>query len=177
MALDQARRQIVARIAFILLIVASVAPLVIQSVFSEAGPSIEIIDVHGDVRTISLLAMTESDPMTRDGSYQNQYGNWRDQGTYTGVLLSDLIPEDDYASIEVVASDGYRMTIDRRRVDDGDYPMALAFRMDGVDVPDWEDGFRIVVLPEDGGVSNADYGVESAGSYWVTRVSQLILRR
>ena len=54
--------------------------------------------------------------------------------------------------------------------------MILAFQMDGIEIPDWEDGFRIAVLPTDGGVSNAEYGVESAGSYWVMRVSRLILQ-
>ena len=56
-----------------------------------------------------------------------------------------------------------------------DFRVAMAFRMDEVDVPEWEDGFRIAILPEDGRVSNDEYGVESAGSYWVMRVSRLIL--
>ena len=81
-----------------------------------------------------------------------------------------------YTSLDVVAEDGYRMTIERWRVEDSEYPMILASRMDGVEVPEWEDGFRIAILPEDGGVSNDGYSVESAGSYWVMRVSRLILR-
>jgi hypothetical protein len=113
--------------------------------------------------------------LTRDGVYQNQYGNWRDQGTYTGVLLTDLIGTEGYSAVEIVAEDGYRVTIDRVRVEDPDYPMVLAYRMDGIDVPNWEDGFRIAVLPEDGNVSNEDYDAQSAGSFWVKRVSQLIL--
>jgi len=169
-------RQWVSRFAFVLLISACVAPLVVRSLLPKAGPFIEIVNPDGGVRAISLAEMKTMSILTRGGSYQNQYGNWRDQGTYSGVLLSDLIEDYDYASLEIVAEDGYRVTIDRWRIEDSDYPMVLAFRMDGVDVPDWEDGFRIAVLPEDGSVSNADYDVESAGSHWVTRVNWLILQ-
>ena len=167
-------RQWVSRFAFVLLVAACVAPLVVRSLLPEAGPSIEIVETGDVVRTITLSEMKKMPLLTRAGSYQNQYGNWRDQGTYSGVLLSALIEDYDYVSLEVVAEDGYRVTIDRALIEDSDYPMVLAFRMDGVDVPDWEDGFRIAVLPEDGSVSNADYDVESAGSYWVTRVNRLI---
>ena len=164
-----------ARLAFVLLIVASITPLVVRSLRSEAWPSIEIVDVAGGVRTVSLSEMYSMFVLTREGSYQNQYGNWRDAGVYSGVLLIDLIGEAAYTTIDVVADDGYRVTIERDRVEDPDFPMVLAFRMDDAAVPDWEDGFRIAVLPESGSVSNADYGVESAGGYWVKRVVQLVL--
>ena len=169
-------RQWGARLAFGVLIAACIAPLVVRSLLPADEPSIQIVATSGVVRTIKLSEMKKMPVRTREGGYQNQYGNWRDQGTYSGVLLTDLIEDHDYASLEVMAEDGYRMSIDKGRVEDADYPMVLAFRMDGVDVPDWEDGFRIAVLPEDGGVSNAEYGVESAGSYWVKRVSRLILQ-
>jgi len=172
----QWNRQGVARLVFVLLIAACVAPLVVRSLIPEDGPSIQILEPSCDVRRITLSEMKKLPLLTREGRYQNQYGNWQDQGAYAGVLLADLLEGYDYASLEVVAEDGYRMSIDRWRVEDADYPMVLTFRMDGVDVPDWEDGFRIAVLPESGDVSNADYGVESAGSYWVKRVSRLILQ-
>ena len=138
--------------------------------------TIEIVKTSGGVRTIFLSEMKKMSVVTREGRYQNQYGNWQDQGDYSGVLLTDLIENHSYATLDVVAEDGYRVAMDRGRVEDFEYPMVLAFRMDEVEVPDWEDGFRIAILPEDGGVSNADYGVESAGSYWVKRVSRLILK-
>jgi hypothetical protein len=163
------------RVAFVLLIAAAVAPLVLQSFRSETGPSIEIVDAGGGVRSISLSEMKTMTVLTRAGSYQNQYGNWRDAGIYSGVLLMDLIGEASYAAIEIVADDGYRVTVERRRVKDADYPMVLAFGKDGIEVPAWEDGFRIAVLPEDGSVSNVDYGVESAGGYWVMRIVRLLL--
>lgn len=167
--------QRLARLVFVLLILACVAPLVVRSLRSDPGPIIEIVDVSGSVREISLFEMKTMSVLTRDGSYQNQYGNWRDDGIYSGVLLTDLIGEVAYSSIDVVADDGYRVTVERSRLQDLSYPMILAFRLDGVEVPAWEDGFRIAVLPEDGSVSNEDYGVESAGGYWVMRVSRLIL--
>ena len=169
-------RQWVSRFAFVLLVAACVAPLVVRSLLPETGPFIEIVETGDVVRTITLSEMKNMPVLTRVGSYQNQYGNWRDQGTYSGVLLTDLIEDHSYVSLEVVAEDGYRLTIERGRMEDSNYPIVLAFRMDGVDVPDWEDGFRIAVLPADGGVSNADYDVESAGSYWVKRISRLVLQ-
>lgn len=169
-------RQWAARLVFAVLIAACIVPLVVRSLRPEGGPFIQIVTNSGVVRTVTLSEMKKMPVRTGEGSYQNQYGNWHDQGIYSGVLLTDLIEDHDYAALEVVAEDGYRMTVERRRVEDSEYLMVLAFRMDEIEVPDWEDGFRIAVLSEDGGVSNVDYGVESAGSYWVKRVSRMILQ-
>jgi len=168
--------QVVARIAFILLIVACVVPLSIRSFISQEGPSIEIVHASGDRQTISLVQIKAKPSLEREGSYQNQYGNWSASATYRGILLTDLLSDSgDYASVEVVAGDGYRMTVERWRVVDVDYPMVLAYQKDGNEVPNWEDGFSIAVLPDGGSISNVEYGVESAGSYWVKQVTQLIL--
>lgn len=169
-------RQGVARLVFVLLIAACVAPFVVRNLIPEAGPSIQIVEPSSAVRTIALSEMKKMPLLTREGKYQNQYGNWSNQGTYSGVLLTDLIGDHVYTSLDVVAEDGYRMTIERWRVENSEYPMILALRMDGIEVPDWEDGFLIAVLPEDGGVSNDDYDVESAGSYWVKQVSRLVFQ-
>jgi hypothetical protein len=169
-------RQRIARIGFALLIVACIAPLVVRSLLPETGPSVQVLGPDGSVRTITLSEMKEMPALTREGVYQNQYGNWRDQGIYSGVRLADLVGTRDYSSVEVIADDGYRVTIDRARVEDPEYPMILAYRMDSRDVPEWKDGFRIAVLPEDGNVGNEEYGVESAGSFWVKRVVQLDVR-
>ncbi len=169
-------RQWIARIGFMLLIVACVTPLVVRSLLPEAGPVVRILGPDGSVRTVTLSEMKKMPTLTREGVYQNQYGNWRDQGIYSGVLLTNLIGTTNYGSVEVIADDGYAVTIDRARVEDPQYPMILAYRMDGRDVPTWEDGFRIAVLPEDGNVGNEEYGVESAGSFWVKRVVQLVVQ-
>jgi hypothetical protein len=68
------------------------------------------------------------------------------------------------------------VTIERARVEDEEYPMVLAYAFNGVEVPAWTDGFRIVVLPEDGRISNEEYAATSAGSYWVKNVVRLTLQ-
>jgi hypothetical protein len=148
---------------------------VIRGLVRDDGPAVSIESTDGETRSVTLSSMKTMAVLMREGVYQNQYGNWRDQGAYSGVLLTDLLGDEDYEIVEAVAKDGYRVTIERWRVEDSQFPMILAFSLDGVEVPDWEDGFRIAVLPEEGDVSNEEYGVESAGSYWVKQVVRLVL--
>jgi len=137
---------------------------------------LEIEDPSGRTRVLSLEDFKRLPALERPGTYQNQFGNWRDGGVYTGVLLSDLLGVDtSYETLIVVASDGYRLEMARDRIDDPDYPMILAYAFDGVEVPAWAQGPRIAVLPESGAVSNEDYGVVSAGSFWIRNVVRLIL--
>ena len=164
-------------LVFLALILAIVSPIVIRWASAPDGPAIVIADPAGDERTIDLEEIERLPRLCRRGSYENQFGNWRDEGEYCGALLVDLLGVDvDYTSIVVVAEDGYRVEIERWRIEDSEQPIVLAFSFDGRTVPDWSDGYRIAVLPTDGGVSNADYGAESAGSYWVKNVSRIILR-
>jgi len=165
-------------IGFVALIVAVFVPIVVRWAVPPTELSIEIVEGSGVVRSISLGEIQDLPRLCRRGSYENQFGNWRDEGTYCGVLVSELIgAEADYISILVAAEDGYQVEIERGRIDDPNYPVVLAFSFDGRTVPDWTDGYRIAVLPEDGGVSNAEYGVDSAGSYWVKDVVRLVLQR
>jgi len=163
--------------AWLLAIVAVVLVAVVRIASNPSGPFVTIVDVEGQARSVSLDAIERLPSLTRHGVYQNQYGNWRDEGTYAGVLLADLLePEMDYASVRVVAEDGYEVTIERSRVEDPDFPVVLAYALDGVSVPAWSDGYRIAILPEDGDIGNEEYGVESAGSYWVKHVERIILQ-
>ncbi len=165
-------------VGFLALVVAVASPFVVRWAIAPSGPSIEIVDLDGRVRTVTEKEIERLPRLCRRGSYENQFGNWRDEGDYCGILLPELIGDDaPYESVTVVAEDGYRVEFERWRIDDPAYPVVLAFSFDGLEVPDWPDGYRIAVLPEDGGVSNADYGVESAGSYWVKNVARLVLRR
>jgi len=159
---------------FLLVAIGMVALLVVRWALDPADPSIEIADASEALRTVTLHEIRSYPSVERRGSYQNQFGNWSDDALYVGALLGDLLRE-PYDRIEVVASDGYRVSIDRTRIEDLDYPMVLAYCVDGRCVPDLEEGFRIAVLPEDGAVSNEEYGVESAGSYWVRDVVRLEL--
>jgi hypothetical protein len=164
-------------VAFIALIVAVVAPFIVRHATHADEPAVEIVSLDGTSRNVSLSMMKQMPILTREGVYQNQFNNWRDQGMYTGVRLIDLIGSAvDYRSIRVIASDGYELSIERERVEDSDYPMILAYAFDGLEIPSWEMGFRIAVLPEDGAVSNAEYNAVSAGSFWVKNVVRIILQ-
>ncbi len=163
-------------IAWLLLIVAIVVPTIVRINSSAPGPAIVVVTAQGKERTVSLARMKEMPTLARKGTYQNQFGNWRDEGVYTGVLISDLVGKDaDFDTIRVVATDGYEVTLDRARVLDPAYPVVIAYAFDGKEVPAWSDGFRIAVLPEDGAVSNEEYNAVSAGSFWVKNVARLIL--
>ncbi len=163
-------------VAFLTLAVAVVIPVIVRVATQSEGPEIQIILADGQQRTIILSQMKRLPTLTRKGTYQNQFGNWRDEGVYTGVRLTDIIGTDvDYEAIRVTASDGYEIEVERARVESPDYPMVLSYAFDGVEVPAWEIGFRIVVLPEDGDVSNEEYGVDSAGSFWVQNVTKISL--
>ena len=164
-------------IGFLALIIAVVIPNVVRWSVAPSGPAIEIVDVIGRQRVITLREIEQLPRLCRRGSYENQFGSWRDEGEYCGALLTEVLGADaEYASITVVGEDGYRVEIEREWIEDSDYPVVLAFSLDGCVVPDWSDGYRIAVLPADGGVSNAEYGVESAGSFWVKNVVRLTLQ-
>ena len=164
-------------IGFLALVVAVASPIVVRWAIAPSGPSIEIVEADGRSRTVTRREIERLPRLCRRGSYENQFGNWRDEGDYCGVLLAELIGEEaEYDALVVIAADGYRVEIERWRVDDPAYPVVLAYSLDGLEVPDWPDGYRIAVLPADGGVSNADYGVESAGSYWVKNVARIVLQ-
>jgi hypothetical protein len=159
---------------FLLLAIAVTAGLVVRWALAPPEPGIEIVDATGAARIASLSEMRHYTAIERRGSYQNQFGNWGGEGIYRGPLLRDLL-DSEYSAVEVIAADGYRVIIERHRVEDLAYPIVLAYCVDGACVPDGADGFRIAVLPEDGGVSNAEYGADSAGSFWVRDVVRLVL--
>ncbi|MEN6369156.1 MAG: hypothetical protein ABFD77_05600 [Thermotogota bacterium] len=161
-------------VGLVILTVAVATPLAVRWALSPRGPAVEVSFPSGATRTLTLAALRRLPTLTRQGEYQNQFGNWRDAGAYSGVRLTDILQGVDYATVDVVAADGYRVSIERKRVEDAGYPVVIAYAKDGVSVPTWEDGFRIAVLPEDGRVSNEEYDAVSAGSYWVKNVVRLI---
>jgi len=163
--------------AWLLLVAAVVVPLVVRTLTDATGPAVAVVGIDGRTETITLQEMKSLSTLVRGGVYQNQYGNWRDEGVYAGVRLVDLLGADArYETIRVVAEDGYAVTVERARVEDQEFPMVLAYALDGIEVPGWADGFRIAVLPTSGRVGNEAYGVESAGSYWVKNVERIVLQ-
>jgi predicted phosphodiesterase len=138
-----------------------------------------------------LLAM----PITEGiSSFQNQYDNWRGQGTYRGVQLSDLLNLVGGMTVSdrlrVTSNDGYEQYFSYWNV----YPnaswqsiqgdMILAFAFNGSLVPEWSDGMRLAMMPSDEGYSNDDcqatsapgmgwHVYPSAGSRWVRYVETI----
>jgi len=157
------------------LVVALVLAALLRGGRGPETPLVQVLTDDGEARAVTLGALRAMPAVERRGTYQNQFGNWRDEGVYRGVLLTALLGDEPYGAVLVVAADGYRLTIERRRIVDPDYPMVLAYALDGVELPAWEDGPRIAVLPEDGAVGNEEYEAVSAGSFWVKRVATLEL--
>ena len=135
-------------LGLVLLTLAVVTPLAVRWATAPTGPSLWIELPNGVEKRVGLADLRRLAQISRRGEVQNQFGNWRDGGTYTGALLADVLRGIPYASIDVVAADGYRMAVDRARVENEEYPMVLAYALDGLLVPTWVDGFRIVVLPD-----------------------------
>lgn len=131
----------------------------------------------------------------REGEFQNVHGNFRSQGMYQGVLLSQLVeltgemePGDQ---LRVHSWDGYQQMFAYENVYPkaaGWYPyqgdMVLALTYNGKGIPDWEEGYRIAFLPEDGVYDNNDlmktslpgmggHVYPSAGSLWVRMVNRV----
>lgn len=131
----------------------------------------------------------------RQGKFQNVHGNFRSQGVYQGVLLSQLVelvggmvPGDQ---LRVHSWDGYQQVFAYENVYPeaaGWYPyqgdMVLALTYNGKGVPDWDEGYRIAFLPEDGVYDNHDlmktslpgmggHVYPSAGSQWVRMVNRV----
>ena len=141
-----------------------------------AGPSIDVIRKDGTQQTIALSQMLSMESVEAYGAYENSYGNPRGNGTYKGVNVSDLI---DLAGgmestdlIVVNASDGYSITFPYEKV----YPspsihdlqgdMILAYSYNGTTAPGWEQGLRIIFLPEDEYYSNADANATTPSEYF-----------
>ncbi len=149
-------------------------------------PAVIIVGRDATSVNVSLTDMLAMTTITRNGSYQNSYGNIRGFGLYTGVRISDLLDlvggTEENDTVIVIAADSYNMTFDRSKV----YPnatfleiqgdMVLALKFNGTRVPDYEEGFRIAFLPDDEYYSNADANdttdpdPSAAGPQWVSNV-------
>lgn len=158
-----------------------VGPLVGLALFAflRSGPgAIPVVHLTGPEEAALSLADLRTMPyVEREGSFQNQYGNWSAPARYRGVPVLALADElrSGFRPMEVVvvAEDGYRVVFPLHRLTDSDYPVVLAYAKDGLMPPQWEQGLQIAVLPDGGRVSNEAYGVASAGAYWVQNVTRM----
>jgi len=151
-----------------------------------------LISVNGEDMTLSDLE--SMDTISGTVKYQNRFQNWNDKSEYTGVALNELITEMDRNDlVQVTASDDYSMKYSYDQINptgeksDIQGEIILAYQKDDTKVPDWEDGPRIAVLPEDEEFSNADHNLtkslasefrrqRSASSLWVKMVEKIELK-
>ena len=129
------------------------------------------------------------------GSFQNQYGNIKGQGTYSGIPIRKLLEQvggmTEKDKLVVHCVDGYQQEFAYANV----YPeqagwqehqgeMILAVRFNGQGLPEWEDGYRVAFLTADGLYDNKDCEktsvpgegwnqYKSAGARWVRFVVKL----
>ncbi len=150
-----------------------------------------VIRGFGEAVVLSVEDLAQMQGITGLSSFQNQYGNWRGQGVYSGVRVSDLLElvggmtTNDL--LRVSAFDGFEQRFSFWNV----YPneswhmlqgdMILAFEFNVTIVPAWSEGPRLVMLAPDGGYSNDDcmatsapglgyHAYPSAGAQWVRNV-------
>ncbi len=154
----------------------------------RTGGAVELRGASGNV-TLSLEDLEALPLVTGSSSFENQYGNWGGHGKYTGVPLSTLLELvgglAEGGSVMVEAGDGYQVFLGYRNVHpdvawrEVQGTFILAIEHDGVGVPDWEDGPRLVCLPPDGAYNNQDANATteqgmpapcSAGSRWTRDV-------
>jgi hypothetical protein len=152
-------------------------------------PFVTVVGGEGTTINVTLTEMLAMTSITRNGSYQNSYGNIRGTGVYTGINVSSLVnlvggmSEND--TLKITASDEYSMTFEYGKVYPNasilalQGPMVLAYEYNGTRVPDYADGFRIAFLPEDGYYSNADANATTdpnptaASPQWVSNVAKI----
>lgn len=157
----------------------------VYEIFVEKGEKNETFTYQG------LLYSTNSQGYS---SFQNQFGNKRGQGYYEGVKISTLLEsvggmeENDTLVVESV--DGYQQKFGYLNVypdedfmeDQGELMIATEYENQTID--EWEDGPRLVTIPEDGFYSNQDclntsyegqgcHVYESAGARWIKYVKNI----
>lgn len=149
---------------------------------------------HGDME-FSPEELLEIAVVEKEAAAQNIHGNYRNKGMYKGVPVRDLLRDVggmEQGDLLVVHSwDGYSHKFSYENV----FPeevgweqiqgeMVLAIEYNGEPVPNWDEGYRIVFLPEDGVFDNEDYRkismpglgwhlYPSAGSSWVKNINRL----
>ncbi|TFH00726.1 MAG: hypothetical protein E4H14_19330 [Candidatus Thorarchaeota archaeon] len=152
-------------------------------------PFVTIFGTGGTSQNVTFTEMLSMTAVTGNSSYQNSYGNVGGTGIYTGVKVSDLVDlvggmSESYL-LRVVASDDYSQTFEYAKV----YPnatylaiqgdMILAYEYNGSTVPNYESGFRLAFIPDDGYYSSADANATTdpnpvaAGPQWVANVAKL----
>lgn len=153
-----------------------------------ASSCVQVVGRDGASVNLTFEELMLMDLLEGDSSYENLYGSITGQGHYRGVLVRGLIDlvggmsEGDL--LTVTSSDGYFQEFGYLNAcPDAAWlglqgEMVVALEMDGVLAPEWTEGPRLAMLPDDGVYSNSDceltsyegqgfYVYESAGARWV----------
>jgi DMSO/TMAO reductase YedYZ molybdopterin-dependent catalytic subunit len=173
----------------------SIAAIVLLQT-TPSGDDVDLVTLTGSDATTHVLTMNEllaMTPVNRSGGYENSYENIRGVGVYVGAKMSDILAlvggmtEDNILIVN--ASDGYEQTFAYDNV----YPnadeyaiqgdMVLAYSYNGTVIPEYEDGPRLMFLPEDGLYTNSDanltidaaYSAGAAGPKLVSNVAEIII--
>jgi DMSO/TMAO reductase YedYZ molybdopterin-dependent catalytic subunit len=138
---------------------------VIPDVYIGGSFHVKVIDgdTEQDVYLVNLALMSNLEGFS---AYQNLAGYWGGNGTYKGVLLSQIvelvttIDSDDI--INITASDGgfqyfaYYNLYPNSSIYALQGDLILAYVYNGTAVPAWTSGPRTAFLTSDGGYSNSD---------------------
>lgn len=161
---------------------------IIPVILSSNGEKYITLSIDGKVHSTYTYyeLLSEFSLISKNSSFQNQFGNWRSYGKYTGIPIKDFIdimggitPEQ---KIEVTAKDYLTETFSYGNVypnetfyqHQGGFLLALSYN----DSLSWDDGPRTVFLAPDEKYSNDDcmktsypnegwYFYPSAGFRWI----------
>lgn len=157
-------------------IVATTSLYVLQNTLNITDErSITLIGNEDTPLELSLTEIQEMDSIERFGSFHNSYGNIRGAGTYVGVLVSDLINliggMEETDIIHVNATDygqvfTYQKIYPSHDIYDLQGDMVLAYGYNGTTIPEYEQGFRLAFLPEDGLYTNDDANQSSSPEFF-----------
>lgn len=180
-------------LAIVLIVAAGSIAVIIFLQQPASGPSLDVIGSDGSRRAVTLSELQALPIVERGGSFENSYGNIRGSGLYKGAKISDIIElVGGMTESEVViinATDGYNQIFTYDNV----YPngtwytyqgdMVLAYEYNQTLIPDYEEGPRLMFLPEDGLFSNDDANMTidpqffsgAAGPKLVSNVAEIII--
>jgi len=141
-----------------------------------------------------LLQMMKQDGVSGVSSFQNQFGNQRGEGYYSGVKSSTILEKvggmDENDTLVIESIDGHTQEFGYLNVypdeyflsEQGEFILALTYNNQTIE--EWNDGPRAAFMPDDGYYSNKNCEntsyegqgwneYESAGARWVKYVKSL----
>ncbi|MFX1284661.1 MAG: hypothetical protein ACFFB5_13460 [Promethearchaeota archaeon] len=151
-------------ISFLLLLIGLLSGCTEPEMTQEIG--LTVLGVSGESKEFTLTDIKELTSISGTSKCQNSFGNWRHNGVYRGVPISDLAEEvggiQQGDILTVTSEDDYTQIFTYENI----YPssewegiqgkMILAYEFNDTKVPKWEDGLRIVFLPSDEEYSTED---------------------